>query len=413
MAVTFLHIADTHIGVETYGRLDAATGLNTRVIDFTKCLNFAFDVAIEREVDFVVFSGDAYKTCDPSATHQRQLARCVHRLAAARIPLVIVVGNHDAPVAFGKANSVDIFRTLGTDGVHVADTDCVIDLDTRSGRVQVACLPWLHRSHLLATEDHKDLNEAEVLQHLQKLGADIVDGLAARVDTNAPVVLAAHVAVADAVLSGSEQTAVIGRDPVFLTSTLAQSAFDYVALGHIHRHQNMNPQASPPVVYSGSIDRIDFGEEEEAKGFCLVTIDREGPGNQKTTHYEFVATPSRPFRTVRVDVTNSVDPTLAIVNELSHYDLRDHIVRIVYRSDSGPVQLDYAHIREATREAALVSGIFPDTDRAVKQRRSTITREMGLARVLEAYIENSPQLAPLKDDLISRALVLEAEEDGE
>ncbi len=413
MAVTFLHIADTHIGVETYGRLDPATGLNTRVLDFTACLEYAFDEAIERQVDFVVFSGDAYKACDPSATHQRQLAICVHRLSSAGIPLVIVIGNHDAPVAFGKANSVDIFRTLGTKGVHVADSDCIIDLDTRSGPVQVACLPWLHRSHLLAMEDHKNLIESDLLQHLQQLGARIVDGLSARVDTRYPVVLAAHVAVADALLSGSEQTAVIGRDPIFLTSTLARPAFDYVALGHIHRHQDMNAGATPPVVYSGSIDRIDFGEEEEAKGCCFVTIDQSGPGTAKSTSYEFFPTPARSFRTIRVDVTNNGDPTLAILNELSRHDLRDRILRIIYRSDSGPVQLDYPSLREATREATLVSGIFPDTDRAVKQRRSTVTQNMAMSRILEAYIDNTTGLAPLKEDMIAGAHALEAEEASE
>jgi exonuclease SbcD len=410
MAVTFLHIADTHIGVETYGRLDPTTGLNTRVQDFTKCLSYAFDQAIDREVDFVVFSGDAYRSCDPSATHQRQLARCVHNLSQAGIPMVIVIGNHDAPVAFGKANSVDIFRTLGTQGVYVADSDCILDLETKSGPVQVACLPWLHRSHLLTTEDARDLTEEEITQHLQQLGARLVDGLAARVDTAKPVVLAAHVAVADAVLSGSEQTAIIGRDPVFLTSTLARPAFDYVALGHIHRHQDMNPEASPPVVYSGSIDRIDFGEEEEAKGCCIVSIDQDGPDKPKSTRYEFLPTPARPFRTIRVDASESSDVTQSILNELSNHNLTDHIIRIIYRADSGPAHLDLPRIRQATAEAALVAGIFPDTERIQKQRRSTVTHEMGLSKALEAYIDNTPALTPLKDDLVSYALTLEAEE---
>ncbi|HAA78155.1 TPA: exonuclease SbcCD subunit D [Candidatus Latescibacteria bacterium] len=410
MAVTFLHIADTHVGVETYGRLDPATGLNTRVADFTCCLDFAFDAAIERDVDFVVFAGDAYKTCDPSATHQRELARSIRRLSDAGIPIVIVVGNHDAPVAFGKANSVDIFRILGTDDIHIAATDCVIDLETKSGPVQVACLPWLHRSHLLATDDHKDLTEAEVLEHLQKLGANLVNGLAARVDRHKPVVLAAHLAVADALLSGSEQTAVIGRDPVFLTSTLAQSAFDYVALGHIHRHQNMNPEACPPVVYSGSIDRIDFGEEQETKGCCLVTVDHDESGDKRAS-YEFVATPSRPFRTIRVDVTHAVDPTQTIVSEIDKYDIADHIVRVIYRSDT-PVQLDYHRIREATRSAALVAGIYPDTERIVKQRRTQVTRDMGLSTVLTAYIDNNAKLGPIREDLLKRAQELEAEAAG-
>lgn len=410
MAVTFLHIADTHIGVETYGRLDPSTGLNTRVLDFTRCLSFAFDQAIERDVDFVVFSGDAYKTCDPSATHQRQLAGCIQTLSEADIPVVIVIGNHDAPVSFGKANSVDIFRTLATKGVHIADSDAVVDLETKSGPVQVACLPWLHRSHLLATEDHKDATEAEVLEHLQRLGASIVDGLAARVDRSTPTVLAAHLAVADAALSGSEQTAVIGRDPVFLTSTLAQPAFDYVALGHIHKHQDMNPGASPAVVYSGSIDRIDFGEEQETKGCCFVTIDQDSAGTPTGTSYEFLPTPSRQFKTIRVDVSRSVDPTLAIVAELDQHDLREHIVRIIYKSDSGHAKLDYPRIREATRDALVVAGIYPEAEKLRTQRRSTVTREMGLKTILQAYVDNNSRLEPLKNDLIARALELEAEE---
>lgn len=408
MAVTFLHLADTHIGVETYGRLDPATGLNTRVRDFTNSLDAAIDTAVERNVDFVVLAGDAYKSCDPSATHQREFARCIRRLSDAGIPLVIVVGNHDAPVAFGKASSVDIFRTLATEGVHVADTDCIVELDTKSGPVQVACLPWLHRSHLLAAEDCRDLTEPEILDRLQQLGVRLVEGLAARIDRSRPAVLAAHVAVADAVLSGSERTAVIGRDPVFLTSALANPAFDYVALGHIHRHQDLNAGHAPPVVYSGSIDRIDFGEEDEPKGFCHVTIEGDGPS--RDTRYTFVPGPARPFRTVRVDVTGSPDPTAVIVDALATVDLRDCILRVIFRSAGEPVHLDYARIREATRSAALVAGIFPDTDRAVRRRRSTVTRDMGLARVLEAYVDNNEKLAPLKDDLIRRGLELEAEE---
>ncbi|HCK08839.1 MAG: exonuclease sbcCD subunit D [Gemmatimonadetes bacterium] len=409
MAVSFLHIADTHVGVETHGRLDPATGLNTRVQDFTRCLDYAFDIAIDRSLDFVVLAGDAYKTCDPSATHQRALARCVQRLSSTGIPLVIVVGNHDVPVAFGKANSVDIFRTLELEGVHVADSDCVIDIQTASGLIQIACLPWLHRSHLLATEDYKDLKEPEILQHLQQLGSRIIDGLAAQIDPTHPAILAAHVAVADAVLSGSEQTAVIGRDPVFLTSTLAQSAFDYVALGHIHRHQNMNPDASPPVVYSGSIDRLDFGEEKETKGFCIVSIEQDETDGKKHTTYEFVPTPSRHFSTIRVDIDNSTDPTRTIVNALADHDLKDKIIRVIYRS-TDPITLDFPKIRRATEDTALVAGIYPDTERTIRQRRSTVTQEMGLKKALEAYIDNTSRLASLKEDMVSRALALEAEE---
>ena len=112
MALTFLHFADLHLGVENYGRLDPATGLHTRIQDFAQSLSTAFDLAIEEEVDLVVFAGDAYKTCDPNPTHQREFARQLRRLQQASIPIVLIVGNHDTPAAFGKATSIDIFGAL-------------------------------------------------------------------------------------------------------------------------------------------------------------------------------------------------------------------------------------------------------------------------------------------------------------
>ena len=65
------HLADTHIGMENYGRLNAETGLNQRLHDFLKSLDQALDAALAAKVDLVVFAGDIYKTRDPTPTHQR------------------------------------------------------------------------------------------------------------------------------------------------------------------------------------------------------------------------------------------------------------------------------------------------------------------------------------------------------
>ncbi|MDA0746631.1 MAG: exonuclease subunit SbcD [bacterium] len=233
MEIKFLHVADTHIGIENYGRLDAATGLHTRLQDFVKSLRFAFEEALKEEVDLVIFSGDAYRSCDPTPTHQREFASLIRMLA--HIPIVMITGNHDSPVAFGKASSIDIFGTLGTEGVYIASDPRLLTIRTKSGPVQVACLPWLHRSRLLSRTQYQTLSQEEAVEKLQDLGAQMIESLAARVDPRYPAILAAHVAAADATFSGSEQTAIIGRDPVFLTSTLANPAFDYIALGHIHK----------------------------------------------------------------------------------------------------------------------------------------------------------------------------------
>ncbi|HID06185.1 MAG TPA: exonuclease SbcCD subunit D, partial [Armatimonadetes bacterium] len=76
-----LHFADVHIGVETHGRLDASTGLNTRLLDFVRCLEFVVDVAIERKVDAVLFAGDAYDHANPTPTYEKLFSEQIRRLS--------------------------------------------------------------------------------------------------------------------------------------------------------------------------------------------------------------------------------------------------------------------------------------------------------------------------------------------
>src|SRR5207302_6475018 len=89
------HLADTHIGMENYGRLNPETGLNQRLHDFLGTLDQAIDGALHEDVDVLVLAGDIYKTRDPTPTHQREFARRIRRLSTAGVHTVIVAGNHD------------------------------------------------------------------------------------------------------------------------------------------------------------------------------------------------------------------------------------------------------------------------------------------------------------------------------
>ena len=88
--ISFIHTADIHFGMENYGRIDQRTGIHTRLLDFERALNACIDAAIAQEVDFFLFSGDAYKTAHPTPTQQRLLSRCFLRLYAHNIPLIII-----------------------------------------------------------------------------------------------------------------------------------------------------------------------------------------------------------------------------------------------------------------------------------------------------------------------------------
>jgi exonuclease SbcD len=129
--IRFIHTADIHFGIENYGKIDPKTGIHSRLLDFERAFNHCIDSAIEQDVDFFLFSGDAYKTATPSPTQQKLLFKCLMRLYHANIPVVIIVGNHDNPLSFGKANSLDIFSELPLKGFHVIQKPTILNLTTK------------------------------------------------------------------------------------------------------------------------------------------------------------------------------------------------------------------------------------------------------------------------------------------
>ena len=426
MSLKFLHFADVHLGVENHGRLDPNTGLHTRVLDFIKSLRFTVETAIKEQVDLAIFAGDAYRTCDPNPTHQREFAKGIKALSDVGIPIVMITGNHDHPVSFGRATSIDIFSTLDTPKVHTFTRPGISKVETRSGPVQIVYLPWPSRSNVLTRDEYRGLSDDKITQIIQDKYTDVLKGFAEDIEPEHPSILAAHVAAADALYSGSERTSVIGRDPIFLTSNLANPAFDYVALGHVHRHQNLNQTGTPPVVYSGSIDRVNFGEEQEEKGFCIVTIEdkKDGGGSERLplfssgvktsrpwkTSYRFIPTPARPFRTINVKVHPGEDPTQAVLQEINRHDLEDAVVRVIYDiQEERQEDIDLKAVRSELEPAFLVSSILRKPRETERFRRSSVSEDTGLEDAIIRYIENNPELTPMKPDLVSYANRLENE----
>ena len=321
-----LHFADLHLGVETYGSVDPATGLSTRLLDVLAALDEVVEYAIGNAVDLVLFCGDAYRSRDPSQTHQREFAKRLRRLSEKGIPVFLLVGNHDLPSAIGRATAVDIFDTLAVSHIYVGNRPDVYHIPTKEGYVQVVALPWLRRSALLSREEARDLSIDQVNDRLQEIMTrrltDVISGL----DSALPALLAAHVSVSTA-KPGSERSMIVGRDPVLLLGNIAHSAFDYVALGHVHKHQVLSQ--SPPVVYAGSLERLDFGDEAEDKGFYVIDIE-SGGGERHVTH-EFHKVAGRRFLTVRVDIdADGLDPTATILRTIDRQqaEIKEAIVRI-------------------------------------------------------------------------------------
>jgi exonuclease SbcD len=380
--IRLLHFADLHIGMENYGRIDPATGINGRVLDFLRRLDELIDYGVERDVDAVVFAGDAFKTRDPSPTYQREFARRLRRLSDANVPVVLLVGNHDLPAMEKKASSLDIYRTLNVPHVHVGWRDELFRLSTKRGLLQVACLPYPMRQRLLARDDLRGKSVEELDRALTDTVANIVRGLAAKVDPNFPAVLTGHFTVGGATF-GSERSVMIGSDVVMLKSVLADPVWDYVALGHIHKYQELNSGGYPAIVYPGSLERVDFGEERDAKGFCWVDVRRG------QTTYKFIKANARRFVSIYADVRDAENPTQAVLDAISAKDISDAVVRVVIKLKPHQESLlREKDITQALGQAYYISALNKAIEREARQRLGGHSPEgLTAEQLLQRYFE--------------------------
>jgi len=394
-----LHFADLHLGVETYGRLDPATGLSSRLLDFLNALDQVVDFAIENKVDLVLFCGDAYKSREPTQTQQREFAKRISRLSTSSIPTFLLVGNHDLPNAIGKATTTEIFDTLTVKNVYVSNRPQIYRIPTSSGTVQVVSLPWLRRSALLTREETKNLTFDQLNQRLEQALTSVIAAKAEELEPALPAILAAHVWVTGAQV-GSERAMTIGQEYALLLSNVTHSAFDYIALGHIHKHQVLS--SNPPVVYAGSLERLDFSEAEDDKGFYLVEIETDGETGKRRVSFDFHQVIGRRFLTIEVNIEpEDAEPTATVLKAIAEQEdkVEDAIVRLQI---SLPVEIEGQlrdnDIRNAVKEAHYFA-IAKDIKRETRLRLGQwMAEEITPSDALKAYLESkkvSPERAKL------------------
>ena len=407
-----LHFADLHIGVENYGRIDPNTGLSSRLGDFLRSYDELVDYAIDEGIDLVLFAGDAYKSRDPSQTHQREFARRIARLSAAGIPTFLLVGNHDTPQVIAQATALEIFPTLNVANVYIGDRLQTYIVETRDGPLQVVALPWIKRSDFLATNAARGMTHGEINQAIEQGISRAIQAQVESLDSDIPAVLAGHVTISQSTLA-SEQTMMLGHDHVLLNSNVALPQFEYVALGHIHRHQVLS--RNPYVVYAGSLERVDFGEERDDKGFCVIDIDPSKPQGSRLTNFEFVKNGARRFLTVDVKLdSGDDDPTTTVVKAIEAEDLSEAIVRLrlTLPAELEPLLVE-SGIRDALAPAHYIASISKDVvDRARTRLQNANTRGLSPQDALRLYFDTRNVPDDRAGVLMKYADELIAETDG-
>ena len=383
-----LHTADIHIGVENYGKIDPETRTSTRLSDFLRSFDEIVSFAIQETVDLVIIAGDAYKSRNPSQTHQREFAKRISKLSTNNIPVFILIGNHDSPNIPGPATALEIFPTLDVEKVTIGDQLSNYDISTKSGPIQIVSVPWIRKgdlsdSKISTTQTIEEINE-EIQKKIIYRISELVDSL----DPKLPAILVGHLSTESAITS-SEKSMMLSKDYLIPTQNLALPKLDYVALGHIHRHQQLNQ--NPRVVYSGSIERIDFGEENDTKGFCLLEIDPKKSWGQREVEFQFIPVNSRKFKTIKVEIDNQdLEPTQTILDEITRHEIKDSIIQLIIEMSASQSKNVFDNeIRKALSEAYLIAAVKRNIRAETQPRLDTnFSDNISPIEVLKEYLNH-------------------------
>jgi exonuclease SbcD len=235
----------------------------------------------------------------------------------------------------GRATSIQEFDTLQVPFVRLlAKPELLGPADLWDLPLQVIAMPWISRSGLMASLELSAEKPEEIFTGLESRISDLVENLLAKVDPSLPVILTAHTSVEGAKY-GAERMVMLGADLVIPASLVKDKRLDYVALGHIHKPQNLNgpgpdpkdktPYAHPPVIYPGSIERVDFGEAADDKFFIVAEVAK---GETRVEWRKLTGV--RPFLDRRISLQSAENVTGLLKSALPKLkEMNGAIVRLV------------------------------------------------------------------------------------
>jgi exonuclease SbcD len=395
MGIRFLHTADAHFGVENYGHIDEKTGLHTRLLDFKKSFEYVVDYAIAQDVDIFLFAGDAYKNSCPTPTHQRILIKLFLKLLEKNIPVIIVVGNHDHPGSQIKAHALDVFYHIKHPLCYLFSKPGIAPVKTKSGIVNIIGISWPFPAVIA---QGRKINEKEVKKYILKE----YDEVKKKINPSYPSILVGHLTMQEGLFSGSEKSILEGKDPLFGISEIHDEKIQYIALGHLHKAQYINKKYPDqnPIVYSGSPDRIDFGEKDDNKGFVCGVVDI----NQKTS-FSFVPIPCRPFYQIQFHIETLEKLPETIMEATQKYpQLEEAIIKIKYSYDSQYIKyINISYLQKFLPKVWHIASIECINKYKLKKKneeKEIVYQDKNILDMVELYLNQNEQFKENKKEYL-------------
>ena len=297
----FAHISDLHLGkrIHQFSMIEDQKYILEKIVEIVK----------EEKVDGILLAGDIYDKIYPSAEAVALFDSFLVHLAKEEIRIFVISGNHDSPERIAFLGELTKKAGVHLSQVYNGKIDA-IDMEDELGKVHIYLLPFIkpvHVRHFFPEEKILNYTDAmEVVIRNMNLNTE---------DRN---ILVAHQFVTGAGRSDSEEISVGGLDNVEVD---VFGDFDYVALGHIHRPQNMG---SCKVRYSGTPLKYSFSEWQDEKSITIIQMGEKGDLDIK----EIPLIPRQDMVKIRgtfLEVMNPVNFPKLEVNSYLHITLLDEM----------------------------------------------------------------------------------------
>ena len=361
-----LHFADSHINAADHGNWSKlnADKRPERTVDFIKSIEKIRSAAINDNVDLVLFAGDAYDNENPDNWYRDRFQEEIGAIAAHDIPVVMIPGNHDRNRKDTHNSAVSSFLSMNVENVFVPHEPTLLTPDDLRCNAYVIAIPWKIYKNIqgkknVSNDEIRKETAAEIDDFIKK--AEQLMG-----SEKSPIILLSHGEVEGAAYNGNRIVDGFDGEMAFAMETVADPRLSYTAMGHLHKFQNLNKNAFPPVVYSGSTERVDMTEAKDDKGYVLADID----DTTLRASVNFVSIKPRQMFDIKVEPKVDEDINDAISAALpSDKKLKGAIVKVTVRCPlSRKDSIDREALADKLADAFQIVGACPNMDYVHEQR---------------------------------------------
>jgi exonuclease SbcD len=272
-----IHIADTHLGLAAFNRLDPESGMNLREKQVYDNFLKAIDEIIQQKPDVLVHAGDLFDVVKPKTRAYTTVLEALDRLHAAGIPFIVIAGNHSMVKTRYTTSPYEVLT------YHPSKITAAYKF--RYEQVEIGDTVFHLIPNMLRVEDYRTAFDEIELAISGYHNVLVTHGLATAIKDKRLATVAEHE----------------------LDSTILSDQFDYIALGHYHRQCQITDNAW----YSGSAEYLTYGEISDTKGGLIVD-----PGRHEVCHLDLPCTPMIDLGTIKCEGVHPGDINEEIINRI-------------------------------------------------------------------------------------------------